>query len=202
MLSDAMARGGGLTTQEEDQLQLYLSPMDIVRNWIKMGAGFPSFRHFETQTAEFVFMPNAASHLSRTTAQSIGDGAGNATSIQWENFTQNDSSTAFDPLDAASVVFVGNHKDRIFAIMFYCEWAQHDTGFREARILQYDADSGILETNIITNQDATTGRPTNMSGIEPMIVLDQARFMRVLMTQTSGDALDLNKAELLLFRVF
>ena len=191
---------GKMDDFDQDQLMLYLSPIDIVRNWIPMASSDPSFQHFETDTAEFAFMPLGAARFRRTTTQSIDDDTPAA--VSFDDVNLQDSSFTWSASDPTKIVFGARDVLRMYVILGTAEFATDADGYRGVFSSLYDSGDVLIAGSTMAQLPALASIETHIPFASVTRITDTTSYITITVRHTAGAALNLNFIRVALFRIF
>ena len=199
-ISNMLARGDGLTPQEQRQLTDFLAISETVRAWVKTGASFPSFDFFESASAYFDFIPLETASFRLLGTQTIPNTT--ETSVQFDDTNLYDSRFTWDEVSNPERISVsGNLPGRVMVVCGSAQFDPNSSGYRGVYFRAFDRDGVQLSGATINQVRPPTSTNPGLAFAYPYIYSSDTAYFDCTVRQTSGGNLDLNFLALGLFRV-
>lgn len=200
-IAKMLARGDGLSSQEQGQLLDYLAINETVRAWVEVGASYPNFDYFEAASAYFDFIPLEAAHFQMGGTQTIPNAT--ETSVQFDGASLYDSRFTWESgVNPERISVTGNLPGRVMVVCGTAQFDPNSSGYRGIYFRAFDSDDVQLSGATINQIQPPSSTNPGLTFAYPYVYSSDAAYFDCTVRQTSGGNLDLNYLNVGLFRVF
>jgi hypothetical protein len=200
-IAKMLARGDGLSSQEQQQLFDYLAINETVRAWVEVGASYPKFNYFEADSGCFDFIPLEMAYFQMGGTQTIPNAA--ETSVQFNSASLYDSRFTWDSsANPERISVIGNLPGRVMVVCGTAQFDPNNSGYRGIYFRAFDSDDVQLSGATLIQLPPPSGVNPGLTFAYPYVYSSNAAYFDCTVRQTSGGNLDLNYLNVGLFRVF
>ena len=199
-IAKLLASGESLSPQQEQQVADFLNPVQTLGGWIKLGSSNPSFRHFETETGHFNFMPLQMAQFKLAGTQSINNDT--ETALQFDEATLNDSAFKWTSGDPTKIISASPDPTKFYMFGGAVQFDNDADGYRAVFINQFDSSDVLIGGDTISQ----LAPPPDIGSAIPFgyatKVFSNFNYFTITVRHTAGAALDITFVRVGLFRVF
>jgi hypothetical protein len=199
-LLEKLGRGQRLSEAEIFELRLHAQAIEetksAVKGWLKPGTTNPVFQTMSAGEGHFSYSPVDGMFLTRSVAQTIPDDT--ITTVEFDSTTPNTNILLSSGVDGRLQV-ARSHE--LIAAIGAVHWEANGTGLRSVHLDLYDQDDVGITGYVLHNMQPSGSFADILpfSGGVYIPGVDNIKYLRLTVRQTSGGDLDLNDCRLFLF---